>query len=85
MYIFREMETFKNSDQIASQVYKHDTGNDEDDLRLAESQLFATMSSALVNNDVKMVVCDIVAPNGSVTRVESNVKPDPTPEPEQTE
>lgn len=80
MYILREMETFTNSDSIAIQTYKHDTGDTQQDLRLAESQLHQIMTSALLNNEVKMVVCDIIAPSGMCTRYESDVKPDePTP------
>lgn len=87
MYIFREMETFKDSEAIASQVYKHDTGDDIQDLRSAEAQLHQTMASALVNDNVKMVCCDIISSNGVVVRFESDVKVDatPSPEPEPTE
>lgn len=76
MYILREMETFTNSDQIAIQTYKHDTGDMQKDLRLAESQLHQIMASALINDEVKMVVCDIIAPSGMCARYESDVKPD---------
>lgn len=78
-YFFREMETFKDSEAIASQVYRHDT------LKSAEAQYHQTLASALVNDNIEMVVCEVLSPNGTLSKMESyvdRVVPEPTPTPE---
>ena len=82
MYIFREMETFKDSEAIASQVYTHNT------LKSAESQLHQTMGSAIANENVRMVVCEIINERGDIHKYDVWYEPiipefPTSPEPEE--
>ena len=76
-FIFREMETFKDSESIASQVYKHEDDDIFVALRAAESQLHQTMGSAIANDNVKAVTCDIINEKGDMVKFDSWAASDP--------
>ena len=80
-FIFREMETFKDSEAIASQVYKHEDDDIFNALRAAESQLYQTMASAIANDNVKSVTCDIVNEKGDMVKFDSWAAKEEEPEP----